>query len=229
LFTLAKLPIEAFRQPITIAVEPGETEQVLFCRIYNPSTGNSVYAPYPDDVDWAAVTARAIDKITAARSKPMPEPTDDRPALPDLSRRSGPTPHSTSPTPHSTPIADPLTGQTSLIPEEDSAIVDALSTAIRSIRTPYDATIVRRDIESRRSILGEPMWAGVMARFNQADGKLDYQDAIGQEVTRLGWAPEQASQKFQEWYSVATRSAMSSQQLRECFAKLRSLKVQGVR
>jgi hypothetical protein len=68
LFTLAKLPSDAFRQPITIAVEPGETEQVLFCRIYNPSTGNSVYAPYPDDVDWQAVTQRAIGKIQKAHS-----------------------------------------------------------------------------------------------------------------------------------------------------------------
>jgi hypothetical protein len=63
LFTLSKLPPQVFRQPITIAVEPGETEQVLFCRIYNPSTGNSVYAPYPDDVDWASVTQRVISKI----------------------------------------------------------------------------------------------------------------------------------------------------------------------
>ncbi len=68
LYTLAKLPVEAFRQPITIAVEPGETDQVLFCRIYNPNTGKSVYAPYPDEVDWAAVTQRAIDKIQKAHS-----------------------------------------------------------------------------------------------------------------------------------------------------------------
>lgn len=66
LYTLAKLPAEAFRQPITIAVEPGETEQVLFCRIYNPHTGKSVYAPYPDEVDWATVTQRAIGKIQKA-------------------------------------------------------------------------------------------------------------------------------------------------------------------
>jgi hypothetical protein len=68
LYTLAKLPVEAYRQPITIAVEPGETEQVLFCRIYNPSTGNSVYAPYPDEVDWNAVTQRAIEKIQKAHA-----------------------------------------------------------------------------------------------------------------------------------------------------------------
>ena len=61
--TLAKLPAEAFRQPIMIAVEPGDTEQVLFCRIYNPANGKSVFAPYPDDTDWRATAHRAIHKI----------------------------------------------------------------------------------------------------------------------------------------------------------------------
>jgi hypothetical protein len=66
LHTLAKLSGEAFKQPITISVEAGDTDQVLFCRLYNPATGNSVYAPYPDDVDWAAVIQRAISKINQA-------------------------------------------------------------------------------------------------------------------------------------------------------------------
>ena len=68
LYTLAKLPVEAFKKPITIAVEAGDTEQVLFCKIYNPITGTAVYAPYPDDVDWTSVTARAIEKVTRSRS-----------------------------------------------------------------------------------------------------------------------------------------------------------------
>ncbi len=63
LYTLSKLPAEAFGKAITIAVEPGETDQVLFCRIYNPVTGNSVYAPYPDEVDWQVVADRAMQKI----------------------------------------------------------------------------------------------------------------------------------------------------------------------
>jgi hypothetical protein len=63
LYTLSKLPSEAFKKPITIAVEAGETEQVLFCRIYNPVTGNAVYAPYPDDTNWDVVTKRAIEKV----------------------------------------------------------------------------------------------------------------------------------------------------------------------
>jgi hypothetical protein len=66
LHTLAKLPQEAFRHPIMIAVEAGETDQVLFCRIYNPATGKSVFAPYPDDADWNAITQKAITKIQRA-------------------------------------------------------------------------------------------------------------------------------------------------------------------
>ncbi len=66
--TLAKLPPEAFRQPVMIAVEPGDTEQVLFCRIYNPATGKSVFAPAPEDTDWRATLQRAIGKIEQAHA-----------------------------------------------------------------------------------------------------------------------------------------------------------------
>lgn len=69
LYTLSKLPITAFTQPITLAVEPGDTDQVLFCRIYNPATGQSVYAPYPDPTDWQQVTQRAIAKIDEAHGR----------------------------------------------------------------------------------------------------------------------------------------------------------------
>jgi hypothetical protein len=73
-YTLSKLPTEVFRQPITIAVEPGDTEQVLFCRIYNPSSGQAVFAPYTEQVDWQTVTQRAIAKIAAAHGY-VPTPT----------------------------------------------------------------------------------------------------------------------------------------------------------
>ena len=66
LHTLAKLPQEAFRHPIMIAVEAGETDQVLFCRLYNPATGKSFFAPYPDDADWNTITQKAITKIQRA-------------------------------------------------------------------------------------------------------------------------------------------------------------------
>jgi len=69
IFTLSKLPVEAFRKPITIAVEAGDTEQVLFCKIYNPANNTLVYAPYGEGVvDWPAVMQKAIDKVAAAHS-----------------------------------------------------------------------------------------------------------------------------------------------------------------
>lgn len=67
--TLSKLTVAAFTQPMTIAVEPGDTEQVLFCRIYNPTTGQAVFAPYTEPVNWQDITARAISKIDAAHGR----------------------------------------------------------------------------------------------------------------------------------------------------------------
>ena len=69
LHTLSKLPVTAFTKPITIAVEPGDTEQVLFCRIYNPVTGQSVFAPYAENTDWQQVTSRASAKIDSAHGR----------------------------------------------------------------------------------------------------------------------------------------------------------------
>lgn len=74
LYAISKLPITAFQQAITIAVEPGEDEKVLFCRIYNPITGQSVYAPYTEPVNWQNVIARATDKINAAHGRVEQEP-----------------------------------------------------------------------------------------------------------------------------------------------------------
>ena len=69
LYTLSKLPVTAFIKPITIAVEPGDTDPVLFCRVYNPVTGQSVFAPYPENTDWQQVTSRAITKIDSAHGR----------------------------------------------------------------------------------------------------------------------------------------------------------------
>jgi hypothetical protein len=83
LYTLSKIPAESFAKPITIAVEAGETDQVLFCRIYNPVTGNSVYAPYPEQVDWVVVADRVIQKIGGGVAPAEPQ----LPALPVAPRR----------------------------------------------------------------------------------------------------------------------------------------------
>jgi hypothetical protein len=66
IYTLSKLPVEAFLKPITIGVEVGDTDTVLFSRVYNPATGSLVFAPYPDNTDWNAVMGRAVTKVNQA-------------------------------------------------------------------------------------------------------------------------------------------------------------------
>lgn len=78
LYLLASLPKSALKKPLTIAVEPGDTEQVLFCRIYNPSTGENAYFPFESrKVDWAAIVSKAQAKINAD-GPPEPEPEQPR-------------------------------------------------------------------------------------------------------------------------------------------------------
>ena len=69
IYTLATLPVVCFNKPMTIAVEPGDTEQVLFSRVYNPVTGRAAYAPYNEPVNWQHTIARAISKIDTAHGR----------------------------------------------------------------------------------------------------------------------------------------------------------------
>ncbi|KJH69800.1 hypothetical protein [Aliterella atlantica] len=80
LYTLSRLPVATFAQPITISVEAGDTEQVLFCRIYNPASGQAVFAPYPEQVNWQDVIAKAIVKIDAAHGR-VGQPEQQSPQL----------------------------------------------------------------------------------------------------------------------------------------------------
>lgn len=68
LHPLSLIPVEKLRLPITIAVEPGESEEVLFCRIYNPITGEAAFAPWDASTDWSQVLERAMAKVEAATS-----------------------------------------------------------------------------------------------------------------------------------------------------------------
>ncbi len=79
LHSLSLIPKRAFANPLTIAVEAGETEQVLFCRIYNPETGGSIYAPYDKEPNWASVA----EKVMQLLSNEAPPPQPDTPTQPD--------------------------------------------------------------------------------------------------------------------------------------------------
>lgn len=69
LHPLSLIPVEKLRMPITIAVEPGESDEVLFCRIYNPATGEAAFAPWDASTNWDQVLERAIAKVESAVSQ----------------------------------------------------------------------------------------------------------------------------------------------------------------
>jgi hypothetical protein len=54
--------VEDFSQPITIAPEPGDTDQVCFARV-SIDGGEIIYAPYADDADWPAILQALIDRL----------------------------------------------------------------------------------------------------------------------------------------------------------------------
>jgi hypothetical protein len=69
LYTLSLIPVEKLKLPITIAVEAGETDEVLFCKIYNPVTGEMAFAPWDASTQWDQVLQRAMSKVELAHSR----------------------------------------------------------------------------------------------------------------------------------------------------------------
>lgn len=69
LYTLSKLPASSFGFPVMIAVEPGTTDTVLFCKIYNPVTSEPAFAPYVDgEVDWVSVLSKVVAKVESSKN-----------------------------------------------------------------------------------------------------------------------------------------------------------------
>lgn len=61
LSALATLTKEQINAPIVIAAEPGDTEQVLFCKVYINS--EYVFAPYTPDTDWDLMVSGIVAKL----------------------------------------------------------------------------------------------------------------------------------------------------------------------
>jgi hypothetical protein len=201
-----------FAQPATFAFRSGDEENALFCDVWQDGDRFG-----SGDRPLKQITeSDVLDLIDQIQSKLMPiaaKPESIAAATEPESIASDRLPV----------IADPLTGQTALIPDE-GPIVDALNSAIRTIRSPYDASMVRRTIAARRDALGEAMYAAVMARYHQHDTKLDYAAAIGELVGELRWEQSQAATKLEEWFGVRSRSKLSAVQLRDCYDHLLAIK-----
>jgi hypothetical protein len=203
-----------FTQPVTFAFRSGDEENALFCDVWQ---GGDRFGS--GDRPLKQITESDVLGLIDQIQLKLTAPTIDRPVLPTLPSPTAPEPMVKD---RPEPSADPLTGQTELI-SADGSPVDALNAAIRAIKTPYDASMVRRTIESRRSILGVT-YSGVMARFNAIDAKLDYAGAIGELVVALQWEQHQAADKLEEWCGVRSRSKLSAAQLRDCHDRLLAMK-----
>lgn len=196
LFTLSKLPPHAFQQAITIAVEPGETEQVLFCRVYNPATGQSIYAPYPDDTDWAKVTAKAIAKVEGASNSPPP-------AL-------------------ETPIPE-LDGQQRLLPDDNRGAADVVNQAIADAKTWEDLEQIERNIGVMG--LG-PMASALLDKVNLKIIELAANEPAAiaaQEMERVGWSKEQGRDFLIEHFKKRTRAELTPDEMSTFIAHLKNL------
>jgi hypothetical protein len=60
---LAYIPQTDFSSPLTIAVEPGDTEQVLFARVYKGSTAYRF--DRNEDIDWESLARFVVDRFTS--------------------------------------------------------------------------------------------------------------------------------------------------------------------
>lgn len=195
LYALTKIPRDALQKPITIAVEPGETEQVLFCRIYNPITGNSVYAPYPDDTDWVEVAAKAIGKI------------------------HGPAPASAS---AETPIPE-LDGQQRLIPDDNRGAADVINQAIADAGSVAEVEKAISGVTPMRADLG-PMASMLLDKAADRVKELADPAAIAaQEMQRIGWSNAQGKAFLEENFQKRTRAELTDGEMATFIAHLKNL------
>lgn len=67
LSSLATMTPEQLQQPITIEVQAGSPDEVLFCRVY--ADGEPIFAPWDDQSDWRKIARRAIAVVEEAHRK----------------------------------------------------------------------------------------------------------------------------------------------------------------
>jgi hypothetical protein len=184
---------------VIIAAEAGDTEQVLFCRIYDQQ-GQSVFAQPPDLVDWDDVARSIQSRLNAppaqSTAPPTPAPTEDLPEV------------------------DALTGQTRLIPDERSGIADSLGKMIKQMGA-VETNIVLDQLNKWRADLGENAYAILHQRWKSRAKELNPEPIdrtnvialIGAEMELLNLSKQNGSYLLQERYSKRTRSELTDAQL----------------
>lgn len=76
-------------EPLTVAVEPGDTETVVLCQLYDPETYQSLRSHWEHELDWQTLLHRVMDKLARLHGRPASLPTPE-PKVPFPEPKSSP-------------------------------------------------------------------------------------------------------------------------------------------
>lgn len=214
LWSLDQLPSLAAQSVVTIAVEPGETEQVLFCRVYGPD-GQAIYAPYPDTADWVAIAASVRSKLGQGES----QKTESKRAV-----QSPPAPAFR---------ANALSGQGELIADESGGIADRLNRLIKQMGA-QEIDAIGDTLADWRDRLGEAAYGLLYQRWQLRVKQLRTESidragviaAVGVEMQLLEWSNENGSLYLQSKYGKKKRSELTDTELLEFLGQLKELRTE---
>lgn len=242
IYTLSKLPLEALKSAITIAVEPGDTEQVLFSKVYCPLAGTAFYASYGEErnIDWSAMARALCLRFGSTESLPVQDSNIQDSNIQDQTRP----PVSRAPEPRPTetiaprseknvaprkvvlpsiePAFDPLSGQGSIVGNA-TPIVDTIRQDLRNAITLRDFSRLKKLLSDNASSIGE-----IILSKLQDDINLSYKRAfppveleklkntIKQAKENLEWSPDRFGAFLSEKFpGCATTAHLTMEQIRK--------------
>jgi hypothetical protein len=139
--------VEDFSQPITIAPEPGDTEQVVFAKV--AIDGEIIFAPYADDANWPAILQALIDRLGGQTPQTITETT--RPVEAPLPKL-GPSKFTTAPK----TISDSQRKLFAKLARDAAWDVVAIKAYLISCGYDHSSTIAPKDFEGICKGLSEP-------------------------------------------------------------------------
>jgi hypothetical protein len=223
LTVLAQTPAATLKRPISITVQAGDSEKVLFCRVYDADGAKLMVNPYREDEDWGSVIAAAIDNVEAAAGKQ---------SIPDTEKV---TPRSADPDLVLTP--PPVEGE-----KPNGGVVDKIKDLFRRASTleqVEQAHAWAQDERQHSAIADIPgiyksvaQWkAEASRRVMQATLSPIETDvsstliAIEAELERLKWTKVDGKKYLLEKYGVRSRQQLTDAQLVEFLTALKALEV----
>ena len=186
IYALSKIPLEALKSAITIAVEPGDTEQVLFSKVYSPSTGTAFYASYAEErsIDWSSMARSLCLRVGSTESLPVQDSNIQEQPRPPVSRAPEPRPTETiAPSSERTvaprkvvlpsiePAFNPQSGQGSVV-ANNPPIVDTILQDLQNATTLQDFIRLKKMLSDNASNIGESILSKLRDDINSAHRRM---------------------------------------------------------